>query len=480
MADARPLPPTQHRTFIPRSLALKLVLAFGVVSVFGIGLADLLAHQVTVRQFEQVFLDMNRADYIAVVTDYYRTRGSWDGVDDAIRRQSQRRPGESPPPSPFGLADAGGTVVSPAAPYRVGDRLGPDALGAGYAVEIGGKRIGTVLDAARRPTLSTREQAYLTSTNRALSLAAIGAVALAVCLGALLARGLTRPVRDLTRALEAVARGELRQELPVRSGDEVGDLTRAFNRMSADLARADALRQQMTADIAHDLRAPLSVIAGYVESMRDGVLPATPERFDAMHTEVQHLVHLVEDLRTLSLADADELPIHRQITPAHALLCRASAAFAPQAVERGVALCVEDVAAPVDIDVDPERMSQVLGNLVSNALRHTPSGGRIALSAGSRGDEVILTVADTGEGIPPEVLPHIFERLYRGDHARTDPGTESGLGLAIARSLVTAHGGIIMAASAGAGQGATFTICLPRSASTIAPPGAAHPPRRAR
>jgi signal transduction histidine kinase len=178
-----------------------------------------------------------------------------------------------------------------------------------------------------------------------------------------------------------------------------------------------------------------------------------------MNTEAQHLKRLVEDLRTLSLADAGELPMQPERLAPRALLDRLAAAYAPQAIERQIALGVAAATELPAIEVDPERMIQVLGNLVTNALRHTPAGG---LSAQAQGAHVILAVADTGEGIPADMLPHIFDRFYRGDPARSQQDGESGLGLAIAKSIVEAHGGTIAAASA-PGQCTTFTVTLPRA-----------------
>ena len=235
------------------------------------------------------------------------------------------------------------------------------------------------------PALNDREAQYLVSINRALALAALGAMVIAVLLGAVLARTLTQPVRDLTHAIDAMSRGELRQEVPVRSADELGTLTLVFNRMSADLARSNELRREMTADIAHDLRTPLTVITGYIEALRDGVLKPTPARFETMHNEAQQLKRLVEDLRTLSLVDAGELPMQRQRVAPRALLDRLAAAYVPQAAARQITLAVSAASEAPDILVDPERMAQVLGNLVTNALRHTPAGGRIDLSRRRRG-----------------------------------------------------------------------------------------------
>ena len=317
-----------------------------------------------------------------------------------------------------------------------------------------------MFDASRAPALNDREAQYLASINRALALAALGAMVIAVLLGIILARTLTQPVRDLTHAIQAMSHGELRQEVPVRSVDELGTLTLAFNRMSADLARSNELRREMTADIAHDLRTPLTVITGYIEALRDGVLKPTPARFETMHDEAQQLKRLVEDLRILSLVDAGELPMQRQRVAPRALLDHLAAAYAPQAAARQITVAVSAASKTPDVLVDPERMAQVLGNLVTNALRHTPAGGRIDLSAQSQGQAVILVVQDTGEGMPADVLPHVFDRFYRGDAARSQQDGESGLGLAIAKSIVEAHGGTIAAAST-PGHGTTFTVTLP-------------------
>ena len=282
---------------------------------------------------------------------------------------------------------------------------------------------------------------------------------LALLLSIILARTLTKPVRELTGAIRAMARGKLGVAVLVRSRDEIGELTTAFNQMSADLARSNQLRKQMTADIAHDLRTPLTVIGGYIESLRDGVLEANPERYDVMHQGVQHLQHLVEDLRILSLADAGELKLNRQRLAPEILLEQTASAFQPQAAQKQIALQMQCEPGLPEISVDEIRIAQVLGNLMSNALRYTAEGGLIILSARRHANEISLTVADNGAGIAPEALPHIFERFYRADESRQSE-TESGLGLAITKSLVEAHGGTIAAQSAGAGKGSTFSVRL--------------------
>jgi len=496
------------------NLATRWTLALVAVCLVEAALVGVAVQLSTRRAFDRLVRDQAMSGFADDVTRYYRAVGSLDGIGAWFRppdapppegppppeapppppprgrygqgRPDQGRPygsggayGEEPPPvradAPppvreggrgrgrhyrFALADRGGVIVVPGADFRPGDVLAADDARERWPLVIDGDTVGTVLRTSDSYPLGEDEQRYLGATRAALGWAVGGALAVALVLGALLARAVTRPVRALTEAAGAVARGELGRTVEVRSRDEVGALGDAFNAMSARLAEAHALRRRMTADVAHDLRSPLAVLTGYLEALRDGALEATPERFDAMHAEATHLGRLIEDLRTLALADAGELPLHRAPVAPGKLLARVAAAFGPEAQAAGITLTVEAPDALPAVHVDAERMVQVLGNLVGNALRHTPAGGRVTLAARSHGDRVALTVADTGEGIPPDVLPHVFERTVRADAARSTDG--SGLGLAIARSLVEAHGGTISVASQ-PGQGATFTVVLGRT-----------------
>jgi two-component system, OmpR family, sensor histidine kinase BaeS len=246
----------------------------------------------------------------------------------------------------------------------------------------------------------------------------------------------------------------------VRTRDELGELGQAFNLMSAQIHRANLLRKQMTADVAHDLRTPLMVITGYLEALCDGTLQPTSARFEAMHHEARLLQRLVDDLRTLSLADAGELKLIYQSVRPYNLLQQVCQSFEPIAQQQRVRLSVNANQTLPELRIDHERMVQVLGNVVSNALRYTPEGGDVILSATSLPDAIQLAVGDTGTGISPEKLPNIFERFYRSDESRHKHGDESGLGLAIAKSIVEAHGGTISASSE-VGKGTILTITLP-------------------
>lgn len=287
---------------------------------------------------------------------------------------------------------------------------------------------------------------------------------LASLLGGFAFRRFGRPLADIIAAADAVAEGDL--SVRVRQGfrGELGRLASRFNRMIAELERAEEQRRSLTADVAHELRTPLHIIQGNLEGILDGVYEPTPEHLSATLEETRLLARLVDDLQTLSLAEAGQLPLHPVVLSAADLLSDVVTGFAVQAAEQGVDLRVDSSANldTLQIFADPGRLDQVLSNLVANALRHTPPGGRITLSAQPLKDSgTRLQVSDTGEGIPPQDLPYIFDRFWRGDRARgRGEGAGSGLGLAIARQLVQAHGGQITAESH-PGQGAVFSIDLP-------------------
>ncbi len=244
--------------------------------------------------------------------------------------------------------------------------------------------------------------------------AALGAGFLALILGIILARTLTQPLRELTTAIHAMSKGDLKQHVSVKSHDEIGELANAFNQMSSDLDRLNRSRRQMTADIAHDLRTPLTVIGGYIESMQDGVLKPSHERLEIIHSEVEHLQRLVEDLRTLSQADAGELSLNRTaVTPA-AFLERMSKSYGHLAAQKEIILETHADPDLPEVRFDPDRMAQVFGNLITNSIRYTPENGTITLSALREKDCLALTVQDNGSGITQRSLAPYLRPVLSG------------------------------------------------------------------
>ncbi len=451
-----------------RSLAVKLTLAFLLVGLTGSILVTVIIQSQTRAAFSNFIVNQAQQTMVDNLVTYYQTNGSWGGVGNEIYYLQVAPPsqqiggghGNPPGDNPFTLVGPDRVVVSSNQPDEVGKTISRSDLSGAVVLQSNNQDIGWLILRPMRQsfTPNTPEGNFLRTVNSATLMSATVAVLLALVLGGLLAFTMTRSLRELTEATVEIARGRFGKQVKVRSKDEIGKLASSFNLMSFDLEQATKARQQMTADVAHDLRSPLSVITGYAEALSDNKLPGTPEVYNILLQETKHLDRLVDDLRLLSLADTGELPLTLQPTRPRSLLERVIARHAVTGTQRMIDLQIStDDDLPL-VNIDVERMSQVLDNLIMNAFRYTPEGGSVMLEAISTGDTVQITVKDTGRGIAEEDLPHIFDRFYRGDKSRQHNG-ESGLGLAIAKSIVEAHGGKISVESA-PGQGAQFTITL--------------------
>ena len=459
-----------------KSLNWKIALAFMLVAFTTAALVAVFIRVTSADRLTRLIVEQQRGNLVAGLSAYYAEKDSWSGVANSWRNLQVSFGPSGPPASDhnqagevkggdrgslFGLADEDGRVVVPIQSlYPRGALLPARLIRTGTPILVDGKQVGTLLTSYRLSSFNPEEALFLQRTNQALVLGVLGAMLVALLLGILLASGLTRPLKALTQAAQSIAQGHLEQKVVVKSEDEIGQLAAAFNRMSEEVARVNQLRRQMTADIAHDLRTPLTVIGGYVEAMRDGVLQPTESRLTMIYTEIERLQDLVGDLRMLSQADAGELPLHPQRISPRALLERSAALFQHKAEQQQVMLSMSVDGDLPDILVDEARMMQVLDNLLSNAFRYTPMGGKIHLSAAVQGDKVILSVEDNGSGISADELPYIFDRFHRGDKSRHSETGESGLGLAIVKALVEAHHGAIRAESR-EGEGTTIIIEIP-------------------
>ena len=347
-----------------------------------------------------------------------------------------------------GFAQIGldGGAATPGPGHGAGGGQGP---GAGAGPGAGGQRLAEI-----------RQTMIVT-----IALVAGGAALVASLLGVVAARRLTRPIRDLERAATAVADGDL----AVRSGladrtDELGDLGRSFDAMAGELARGEAERRQFTQDAVHELRTPITVIEATTSAVLDGVYPHDDEHLRTVRDQARLLTRIVDDLRTISLAEGGRLELRRDPVDVGELVESAARDFEVRARDAGVTVAVEPPPSASTVLADADRVRQVLAAILDNAVRHTPPGGRITLATGeaTRPAMVRIAIRDTGSGIAKDDLPYVFDRLYQADPARDRRTGSSGLGLAIVRALVEAHGGRVGADTA-PGGGALVWLELPRA-----------------
>ncbi len=308
--------------------------------------------------------------------------------------------------------------------------------------------------------LQNSAQEFLAQLRGTLVIAGLIAGALSIVLGIVLSRTLSAPLANLAQAAHRFAARDWNQRVPVRGAQEVAEVATAFNRMADDLQRQETTRRNMIADIAHELRTPLAVMQGNLHAMLDEVYPLDRSEIATLYDETRLLARLVDDLRELALADAGQLPLNIAIIDLRDVLQSAAANFSIAADAQNVHVQVSSLQSLPPVRADSDRVAQVLRNLLANALRHTPEGGTITLDAQPQEKFVRVTVHDTGEGIAPQDVPHVFERFYRADKSRTRTTGGTGLGLAIAKAWVDAMGGEIGVEST-RGAGSVFWFTLP-------------------
>ena len=467
-----------------RSLLFRLMAAFALVVLASIAIIFVIANQTTTNEFRSYMFGGNSAQVDAIAQQlaaYYAGRGSWEGVDVLFGSTAQpgigmgSMMGAGPRArggigigagmmtgAQFSVVDVHGIVVASRDGTGIGQQVPSADLARGTPIQVEGQTVGTLIQQTAAATaFDAAQQAFLDRVNLSILLAGIVGAAIAGALGFVLFRQITAPLDALAAASTKIASGDLSARVASPANDEIGQVGSALNAMADSLKKSEGARRNMIADIAHELRNPLGVIQGQLEGMIDGVFPTSPEQIASVHDETLLLARLVDDLRDLALADAGQLRISRQPTDLRALIDKTVVAFSLQAAEKNIALKTQLAPELPTMNIDAQRIEQVLRNLIGNALRHTPDGGVVSVQCSVNGDQssVTVRVSDTGTGIPAEDLPYVFERFWRGDRSRSRAGGGAGLGLAIAKQLISAHGGTIGAESE-PGRGATFWFTL--------------------
>ena len=477
-----------------RSLWTRLMGVFLGVIVLGVITMVVAVRLTTSAHLQRRVLsdDVSQANALAdLLAVYYAQQGSWSGVDEwlagAATGPATQEPTVGMGPGMMGpgmmgdwmgrwfqttrstgplddrvvLLNETGEVIADTGDASLNEQHPPAHLQEAAPVVVNGRTVAVVLVGSMvEPALNPADEDFLQAVNLSIFITAAAVGVFALIVGSMLFRQITSPLRAVSQAAEAIAAGQLDRRVEAKSSDEIGRLAQSFNQMAESLGQADVQRRNMVADIAHELRTPLTVVQGSLEAMLDGVYDLNPENIASIHQQTALVSRLVADLRDLALAEAGQLRLDWQTVELEALVAQATDGLQGQASEKGVTV---KVALPQELPRfrgDGQRLQQVLFNLLSNALRHTPTGGTITTAVDAKEDRVVVRVQDTGSGIPAEDLPHVFERFYRVDRSRARSTGGSGLGLTIAKRIVEAHGGQIWAQS-WLGAGSTFAFSLP-------------------
>ncbi len=439
-------------------LWMRLSLAFSAVvliSVLMIIAAIILLARADFLQFSMLDSLRGSNGMMEELASYYRAHQSWQGVGVFLAGAESLLPSEMR--LAFSVQDAATQTVYSAHPDASVAPLGS------VPIMVDGAVRGTLnLLRVRSDPPEKYREFFLARLRDLLVLVAVVGGIVGALFGMLVSRTLTAPLERLASAAQAIGARDLHYRVPVTGSQEIVAVSRAFNEMAAALEQGETLRRNLVADVAHELRTPVSVLQGNLLAILDNVYPLDTAEIARLYSQTHLLSRLVNDLHELSQAEARQLHLNLQSTDIAPLLNSVVAAFNSTAEAESVRL--ELVAAPdlPPVLVDPLRLTQVLDNLLGNAVRHTPAGGVITLRAEASNTHLCLTVTDTGEGIAPEHLPHVFDRFYRTNRGRSRATGGTGLGLAIVRAIVEMHGGQVSVSSQGVpGHGAAFAVLLP-------------------
>ena len=443
------------------SLRFRLVVSFTLVILVTIGTVLLFINQATqdeIRRFGERIDQMRAARMEVELSRYYFRQGDWKGIQPFVEQWGNL----------YGqriiLTDSNGMVVADSEGDLLEESYDPNSQGRPLSHPWQPSTIGTLYVSPESPPELglTSLQILFKAIGRFFLWGGLIAVAIALIMTFSLSRRILAPVKALTSATKRLGCGDFSQRVQVKDKGELGELASTFNSMASDLERAEKLRRNMVADVAHELRTPLSNIRGYLEAVHDRVIKPDADTIRSLDEEAMLLSRLVDDLQELSLAEAGELKLVRQPESVAELIKQTAAMVQAQVAAKEVSISIDLPAKLPPANIDARRISQALRNLLENAVAHTAKGGVITVIARAQDNYVEVAVSDTGEGIPAEDLPNIFERFYRVDKSRTRATGGSGLGLTIAKRLVEAHGGKIEIQSE-LGKGSRFAFTIPVS-----------------
>lgn len=447
------------RRALGASYAYKILLAMAATVLVAVGAVALVVNRSVGSEFES-YLSMGAQKQLEalppILESYYQETGSWEGVESVWVSPGGGGGGRTLGSAGVVLVDAGGDLDYDPSRQQYGAHYARADLGAAQPLQVDGETVGYLLVDG-----GERGQAFVDAIRKSLVAAAAAASLVALLAGLLIARAVVRPIRMLQDTAGQIALGDLSSRAEVASRDEIGELAQRFNEMAATLERDEHMRQRMMADVAHELRTPLSVIRAQVEALQDGVFPLSEDGLEPIHAQTVQLGRLIDDLRDLALADAGRLRLESTRFDLADSLRREARSFASQAVTRDIMLEI-DLDQPLWVCGDAQRLRQVLANLLSNAMRYCGAGGKVIVRGLRQAGQVGFAVVDDGPGIPADELARIFDRFYRVAKARNRADGGSGLGLAIAYQLVQAHGGELTVESV-EGAGATFCVMLPEA-----------------
>jgi len=457
-----------------RSLTWKIGGALLLIVIVSVGLMAYLTNLSTTREFQQ-YISRGNMMYTQSLADnlgdLYAEELGWNNIQETLRSlnlsTSER----------MLVTDSSGIIIADTAGEWLGKESEDVGLSNGTPINASGMTVGNlylltsgVMGMGRGhmggrssqtiPIVITAEEDFLDQVNDSLWKVGLIAATVALVIGLILTRQITRPIRALISGARQLTKGELSYRVDVKSRDEIGELADSFNIMASSLEKGEQSRRQLTADIAHELRTPLTVIEGTVDGIIDGVFKPDTEHLLSIKEQSSLLTHLISDMRDISLAESGQLELNLAPTDIVELVRRMVSNYEINTIEKNVKIKLEEGTQIPEIGIDPVRIEQVISNLLTNAIRHTPPGGSITVTVKNGEEGLKISVSDTGKGIATEDLPHVFERFYRSGSSRARKEGGTGLGLAIVKQMVEAHGGKVWVESK-TGTGSIFSILLP-------------------